>query len=129
MVEQQVIAATPTPMQLRAELKRMVVADLLGPAGGETEELDERNVRDWYLVGVLAPKRYHGVVTPPPACDAPSRWRWPSPISGQPVKFLDHEGGRNPPESLRAGRGAAGPLSLGQALGCGAQRNRANRAP
>ncbi len=33
----------------------MVIADLLGPAGGETEEIDERNVRDRYLVGVLAP--------------------------------------------------------------------------
>jgi len=33
----------------------MVVGDLLGPAGGENEELYERNVRDRYLVGVLAP--------------------------------------------------------------------------
>ncbi len=28
----------------------MVVKDLLGPAGGESEELVERNVRDRYLV-------------------------------------------------------------------------------
>ena len=51
----------PTPMpsqhQLRAELEAMVVGDLLGPAGGAEEELTERNVRDRYLVGVLAPSR------------------------------------------------------------------------
>lgn len=34
----------------------MVLKDLLGPAGGESEELVERNVRDRYLVGVLAPR-------------------------------------------------------------------------
>jgi len=35
----------------------MVIDDLLGPAGGESEELTERSVRDRYLVGVLAPSR------------------------------------------------------------------------
>lgn len=34
----------------------MVFGDLLGPAGGPEEELTERNVRDRYLVGVLAPR-------------------------------------------------------------------------
>jgi len=33
----------------------MVIGDLLGPAGGESEELTERTVRDRYIVGVLAP--------------------------------------------------------------------------
>lgn len=42
-------------MQLRARLEEMVLKDLLGPAGGPNEEIDERNVRDRYLVGVLAP--------------------------------------------------------------------------
>ncbi len=37
-------------------LEAMVVGDLLGPAGGPDEELTERNVRDRYLVGVLAPR-------------------------------------------------------------------------
>ncbi len=41
----------------RAELEAMVLGDLLGPAGGESEELTERTVRDRYLVGVLAPSR------------------------------------------------------------------------
>ena len=51
--------STPTPsqFQLRAELEAMVLGDLLGPAGGESEELTERTVRDRYLVGVLAPSR------------------------------------------------------------------------
>jgi hypothetical protein len=47
----------PSQFQLRAELEKMVVGDLLGPAGGESEELTERTVRDRYLVGVLAPSR------------------------------------------------------------------------
>ena len=54
--------ATPIPSQhqLRAELEAMVLGDLLGPAGGEGEELIERTVRDRYLVGVLAPSRSAG---------------------------------------------------------------------
>lgn len=52
-----VLQSTPSPMQLRATLEEMVIADLLGPAGGPDEEIDERNVRDRYLVGVLAPRR------------------------------------------------------------------------
>ena len=47
----------PSQHQLRAELEAMVLGDLLGPAGGEGEELTERTVRDRYLVGVLAPSR------------------------------------------------------------------------
>jgi hypothetical protein len=47
----------PSQTQLRAELEKMVMGDLLGPAGGESEELTERSVRDRYLVGVLAPSR------------------------------------------------------------------------
>jgi len=47
-------------MQLRAKLEEMVIGDLLGPAGGENEELFERNVRDRYLVGVLAPAKLSG---------------------------------------------------------------------
>ncbi|MBX9792915.1 MAG: hypothetical protein K2Y02_01310, partial [Burkholderiaceae bacterium] len=36
----------------------MLIKDLLGPAGGEYEEIEEdRHVWDRYLVGMLAPKR------------------------------------------------------------------------
>ena len=55
-------AEPPTPSELRAELQRMIVADLLGPVGGEDEELPGRGqVRDRYLVGALAPKGSIGV--------------------------------------------------------------------
>ena len=47
----------PSQTQLRAELEQMVIGDLLGPSGGESEELTERSVRVRYLVGVLAPSR------------------------------------------------------------------------
>lgn len=51
---------TVSQHQLRAELETMVLGDLLGPAGGEGEELTERTVRDRYLVGVMAPSRSAG---------------------------------------------------------------------
>ncbi len=47
---------TPSPLQLRAELHDMVRRDLLGPAGGSEEEVNERNVRGRYIVGLLAPR-------------------------------------------------------------------------
>jgi len=45
-----------SPLELRTELHKMVVADLLGPAGGEDETVDEATVRSRYVVGMLAPK-------------------------------------------------------------------------
>src|SRR6476659_519588 len=47
-----------TPHAIRDELTNMVVNDLLGPAGGPDEELDQREdrVTGRYLVGMLAPK-------------------------------------------------------------------------
>src|SRR4051812_6925253 len=60
---------SPSPHQLRAELGAMVLGDLLGPAGGEGEELTERTVRDRYLVGVLAPSRAGATAARPPAED------------------------------------------------------------
>jgi hypothetical protein len=47
-------------IQIRDELEQLVMADLLGPAGGPEEIVDESSVRDRYLVGMLAPKRSHG---------------------------------------------------------------------
>ncbi|MFB2835704.1 hypothetical protein [Floridanema evergladense] len=41
--------------QIRAELEQAVLDDLLGPAGGEYEEIDEMRVSDRYLVGLVAP--------------------------------------------------------------------------
>ena len=47
-----------TPHDIRDELTIMVVNDLLGPAGGNEEELDQREDRavGRYVVGLLAPK-------------------------------------------------------------------------
>ena len=47
-----------TPHAIRDELTEMVVNDLLGPAGGPDEELNQREdrVTGRYLVGMLAPK-------------------------------------------------------------------------
>lgn len=45
-----------SPLELRTELHKMVVADLLGPAGGEEETVDEATVRSRYVVGLLALK-------------------------------------------------------------------------
>ena len=45
----------PSHYQIRTELEQAVLADLLGPAGGEYEEVDEARVSDRYLVGLLAP--------------------------------------------------------------------------
>src|SRR2546429_625888 len=49
----------PSPIEIRAELEKMVIKDLLGPAGGPDEELDQREdrVRERYLVGMLAPRK------------------------------------------------------------------------
>jgi hypothetical protein len=51
------VLTLPSATKIREELLQAVLSDLLGPAGGPDEELDERNVRDRYLVGMLAPKR------------------------------------------------------------------------
>jgi hypothetical protein len=49
------ILVSPTPAALRAEFEDMVVRDLLGPAGGPEEEVDEGSVRSRYVLGLLAP--------------------------------------------------------------------------
>ena len=49
----------PSHHTLREELQEMVVKDLLGPAGGPEEEVDEARVSDRYLVGTLNSKRRH----------------------------------------------------------------------
>ena len=50
------ILQPPSPAALRDELEQLVLQDLLGPAGGPEEEVDEGSVRDRYLVGMLAPR-------------------------------------------------------------------------
>jgi len=48
--EERVLTTPPPLAEIRAELEAMVIGDLLGPAGGESEELTERTVRDRYMV-------------------------------------------------------------------------------
>lgn len=50
-------AAVPRPTAVRAELEDLVMKDLLGPAAGPDEEVDETRVSDRYLIGQLAPRR------------------------------------------------------------------------
>jgi len=49
------ILKKPTPYELRHILETAVIKELLGPAGGEYEEVDEPRISDRYLVGLLAP--------------------------------------------------------------------------
>jgi len=46
----------PTKLELRAELEELLRGELLGPAEGPEEEVDEPSIVDRYLVGMLAPK-------------------------------------------------------------------------
>lgn len=51
----------PSPTELRMQLEKLIVTELLGPVGGETEVIEGGSVRDRYLVGSLAPKGTVGV--------------------------------------------------------------------
>jgi hypothetical protein len=48
--------AIPPATEIRRELRDLVIAELLGPKGGPTEEVTESRVSDRYLVGMLAPR-------------------------------------------------------------------------
>jgi hypothetical protein len=54
--EHERLLQAPTPAAIRAELEAAVLRDLLGPAGGPEEEVDESSLRDRYLIGLLAPR-------------------------------------------------------------------------
>ncbi len=52
----------PPPGEIRAEIEQLALDHLLGPEGGEHEELPGKHqVRDYYLLGMLAPQ---GAETP-----------------------------------------------------------------
>jgi hypothetical protein len=68
-----VLRSAPSQAEIRDELQRLILADLLGPAGGEHEEVEER-VNERYLVGMLAPQHS---TTDPAQSDALS-------VEGQP---------------------------------------------
>ncbi len=54
--DEQLKGAIPSPLKMREMLEEMAVKELLGPVGGDEEEVSER-IRDRYLVGILAPRR------------------------------------------------------------------------
>ena len=49
------VLEVPTQAVIRDELHRLVLADLHGPLGGETEEFANERPTDRYIVGRLAP--------------------------------------------------------------------------
>ncbi len=51
------VLQAPPPYRVREEFEQLILADLLGPAGGPEEEVAERTIRDRYLVGAIAPRR------------------------------------------------------------------------
>lgn len=50
------VLTRPSAAQLRDELETLVINDLLGPAAGPTEEVDEPQITERYLVGKIAPQ-------------------------------------------------------------------------
>jgi len=44
----------PTVNQTRSELQDLILRDLLGPAGGPEEIIDEPYVRDRFILSILA---------------------------------------------------------------------------
>jgi len=51
------LLSAPSEREIRREFEELILADLLGPAGGAEEEVDESRVSDRYLIGMLAPQR------------------------------------------------------------------------
>lgn len=68
MTDNQIDVLASDPASLRSELQDLTLAHLHGPEGGEDEELPGgTQVRDYYLVGMLAPQ---DAVTPKEASDS-----------------------------------------------------------
>ncbi|MFJ1779962.1 hypothetical protein ACIOKA_24930 [Streptomyces anulatus] len=60
------VLAVPSPGAVRDELAELVVLDLLGPVGGDLEEVAD-SPTDWYVLGRLAP---NGTTIVPEELDA-----------------------------------------------------------
>lgn len=71
----------PTAAAIRDELQRLVIADLHGPLGGETEEFGTEAPTDRYLLGRLAPD---GTVVEPDDQDENPEASSTDPGDGQP---------------------------------------------
>lgn len=52
------VLTPPSPAEIRGEIEGLLFNNILGPQGGEREELSGKTViRDYYLVGMLAPRQ------------------------------------------------------------------------
>ena len=55
--DEQSLLLAPLPSMVRSEVERLALDHLLGPEGGDREELPgQSQVRDYYLLGMLAPQ-------------------------------------------------------------------------
>ncbi len=77
--------AIPGAGALRDELHRLVVQELLGPAGGAEEIVTERHVYERYLVGMLAPPRRDAAEE----ADTPAPAAPPEPPDGLALELAD----------------------------------------
>lgn len=83
------VLAPPSPAAIRAELEAKLLANILGPEGGEHEEVDASQVHEHYLVGMLAPRsrgepdasEFDGQQDPP-VVEGPADLEEPSPDVG-----------------------------------------------
>jgi hypothetical protein len=55
------MAEVPTPVEIRAAFSEMLQLELIGPRGGEDEQIANGTVRESYLAGMLAPQATVGV--------------------------------------------------------------------
>ncbi len=61
-VQNKTVLAPPSLTTIRDELEQLIVAELLGPAGGPDEEVAEERLTERYILGMLAP---HGTAVSP----------------------------------------------------------------
>lgn len=103
------VLPTPSPSQIRAEFEDIVVRDLLGPAGGPEEEIDQNSVREIATSSACWPRvarcsRPRSSMSSPSAVRAPRRRGRPT--SGRPRQRQGGEpspGGRRPLGGLKEG--------------------------
>src|SRR6185503_9358865 len=56
------VLSTASSPEIRQKLQNAVMKELLGPANGPDEEVEDRRVSERYLVGILAPR--HRAIEP-----------------------------------------------------------------
>lgn len=54
----------PLPSEIRQDMLDLVLKELLGPAGGDEEEIANESVQDRYIIGMLAPRKQQAGIEP-----------------------------------------------------------------